>query len=784
MFSFRPFCKNDAAIVASWVSSEEDYYKWCAGHLGSYPFSKDMLIEFEKNMRDTSRAFWMVACEDDRPFGFIQIRYPEETNDIVRLGFVIIDPQVRGKGLSRQLLKSAIDYTFTFLNARKITLGVFEKNSRAFRAYVAVGFSLTKSTHSYEIMGEEWVVNEMALYSPDSNDNATDAEHEENIIEEVFRNNSFLYAFQPIVSATTGNIYAYEALMRAQNDGINVPPLEIIAFASKHNRLYDVEKATLFNVFNRYESAPEEFKDRKVFVNSIPGYQLNEKDYADFSSKYKKYFNNAVIEITEMTDFKDSELNTLLERSSRDGFGLAIDDYGTGYSNTSSLLTYLPDCVKMDRLLISNINEDTKKQHFVKGMVEFAHSNGFKVLAEGVETSAELRTVIDMGVDLIQGFYTARPSFEVIDEIDSEIRNEILSANNKNQTTDTRKIYVVNDEPELPLMRLSLEQYTGILVARDDFTLVGNTKYCADMSVKIKDGIKCRLTIKDVFLESVIQLPCIELGNKSELTLILEGENRIRKLGILVPKDAKLNIEGDGNLFLRVQGIRSYGIGNDCDGTFGSITLNGSGSVDILVEADDGIGIGGGKISENSSINILNGVLRTESACGNSVSIGCVSETVPIVIDSAKVKLDMKTDNGIGIGCGCEIQNTIISNSDVNITCAGTSIASIGGNQPQTADSKLTIENSEITVGANGQKLVLVGATAGPMNIKINESTLNLKGEGNDVICLGTKDEKAFLDVAKSKLALRVSAGIPYAIGADEKISRYTNVEEKIAINE
>lgn len=784
MLSFRPFCKNDASLVASWISSEEDYYKWCAGHIGAYPFNKDMLLVFEDDMRNTSRAFWMVACEDDKPCGFIQLRYPGETNDVVRLGFIIIDTQFRGKGYGKQLLKLATDYAFNFLNARKITLGVFEKNTRAFRTYVAAGFSLTKSSHSYEIMGEEWVVNEMVLYSTVNGGKPEDKEQEEEAVEAVFKNNSFIYAFQPIVSATTGNIYAYEALMRAQNDGINVPPLEILDYASKHERLYEVEKATLFNVFGRYENSLEEFKDRKVFINSIPGYQLTEEDYAKFSAKYKKYFKNAIIEVTEMTDFKDSELDTLLERSARDGFGLAIDDYGTGYSNTSSLLTYLPDCVKMDRLLITNINEDTKKQHFVKGMVEFAHTNGFKVLAEGVETSAELRTVIDMGVDLIQGFYTARPSFEVIDEIDSEVRNEILSSNNKSQTVDTRKIYVVNDETELPLMRLALEQYTGMLIARSDFTLVGNTKYCADMSIKIKDGTKCRLTIKDVFLESVMQLPCIELGNKSELTLILEGENKIRKLGILVPKDAKLNVEGDGNMFLRVQGIRSYGIGNDYDGTFGNITLNGRGSIDVLVEADDGIGIGGGKVSENSSISILNGVVRTESACGNSISIGSASGTVPIIIDSAKIQLDMKTDNGIGIGCGSPVQNTVISNSDVNIIGAGAILSAIGSNQCQDSSSKIKVKNSEITVSGNGQKLVLLGSNAGPMNIKINESILNLRGEGNEVVCLGTRDEKAIVEAANSKMALKVSAGTPIALGADKSLSSNENVEQKISINE
>ena len=87
----------------------------------------------------------------------------------------------------------------------------------------------------------------------------------------------------------------------------------------------------------------------------------------------------------------------------------------------------MPDYVKIDRSLISDIDKNPQKQHFVKDIIKFAHDNDFMALAEGVETSEEMREVIYMGVDLIQGYYTARPAQEPLQYIDEEIRNEIIT---------------------------------------------------------------------------------------------------------------------------------------------------------------------------------------------------------------------------------------------------------------------------------------------------------------------------------------------------------------------
>ena len=113
------------------------------------------------------------------------------------------------------------------------------------------------------------------------------------------------------------------------------------------------------------------------------------------------------------------------------GIETAVDDYGTGYSNIVNLLRYMPNYVKIDRMLLSGIQDNPQKQHFVKDIVAFAHENDFQVLAEGVETTEELETVIKLGVDLVQGYYTGRPNAQILPQVAENIRAEIASYNQK-----------------------------------------------------------------------------------------------------------------------------------------------------------------------------------------------------------------------------------------------------------------------------------------------------------------------------------------------------------------
>lgn len=604
---------------------------------------------------------------------------------------------------------------------------------------------------------------------------------EEKMVNTILDENRFRYAFQPIVDAKTGNIYAYEALMRAELDG-SVAPFIVLKYATKGHRLYDIERATFFNVFKEVSEKINLFEDKKVFINSIPGYQLDEADFQQLRRKYAGLLKQVVVEITEQTELDDSGLEMMLQRSADDGFGIAIDDYGTGYSNTSSLLRYLPNCVKIDRLLISNIQEDPKKQHFVKSIIEFGHDNGFHILAEGVETAGELRAVIHMGVDLIQGYYTAKPSLEVLQEIDPEIKNEIVSVNLDTSGQTERKIFMVTSEKELPLVRLALEQYTGILLSQGDLTLVGNTEYVAGVTIKIKDGSTCRLTLKNVRLESLLGQPCIEIGENAHLTIVLEGDNELNEVGIRVPEGSSLRIEGSGNLSVRAKGVTCYGIGNGLNAGVGSIVFASSGALKIWIEGARCIGIGGGIYRSGDGVKIAGGSISIGGACENIIGIGCVEGTMPIDIGNCRLEVETNVATGIGIGCLNGDQNIRIASSRLDILGSGNNLCGIGSIQK--TGGVIHISASKVIVKINGQKVRLIGNAGGELYILTEDCRLELTSEGSLVSGIGSMGKTAIIKGKNAAYVINIHAGQHAVLGAKEENISFDGGERLLKVNE
>ena len=599
-------------------------------------------------------------------------------------------------------------------------------------------------------------------------------------VNELIDKNLFRYAFQPIVSAKTGEIYAYEALMRAGED-VPLSPLAVLKYADHDNRLYDVERATFFNVLEQIKGFGD-IGDRKFFINSISNSQLPEAEYEKLKAAYGDLFPNVVVEITEQTELEDELLDVIQNRSRRDGFGLAIDDYGTGYSNTSSLLRYLPNCVKLDRLLITDIQENPKKQHFVKNIVTFAHDNGFLALAEGVETAAEMKAVIHMGVDLIQGFYTAKPEFTLLEELPEHIKNEIINDNMSMHENVQRKIYIVNNETELPLVQLALELYTGIVVSRPELTLVGGLDYPAAMSIKIKDGCQCRLVLKNVSMESIEDMPCIDIGNNAHLTLVLEGDNVLDKTGIRVPDGSSCRLEGAGNLSIAAKGIQCYGIGNDFISGVGAITCAQSGKLEISTEGNHCINIGGGIYRQGEGIQILSGSVLLKAASENAIGIGCSKGSAPIKVQNCYVGIDFRVATGCALGNWEDDLNMYIADLKLEIAGSGGYLSGIGS--VEKAAGEICVERADISVQMNGQQVRLVGNDGGGLKIAVSRSRLALKGEGNNVLGIGCFDKSALLETRDSVLEIRVQAAENEAVGVIEENDTFEGGKRFVRVNE
>ncbi|MFR5051675.1 MAG: EAL domain-containing protein [Ruminococcus bicirculans (ex Wegman et al. 2014)] len=328
---------------------------------------------------------------------------------------------------------------------------------------------------------------------------------------ELLDKNLFTYHFQPIVSSSTGEIVAYEALMRTKGN-IALNPLQILNCAKNFGRLYDIEKATLKNTLKYLSKHQLDFENRRLYINSISSHALDDKDFYAIVNDYGELLEKVVIEMTEQTEISEDDLDRIRVRLEKNNMSLAIDDYGTGYSNTSNLLRYDPEVVKIDRSLISGIDQNPKAQKIVSKMVEYFHSSGYTALAEGVETSEELKTMIYFGVDLIQGYYVSKPKPVLIHDISENIREEIVAysieAGDKDKRSSTLRIMTLST-----LLRC-IKRYSDIFLGTGTFTLSGKAEddRAVPLSVTVGSGADCVIHLKNAWLTTYGELPNIKLG--------------------------------------------------------------------------------------------------------------------------------------------------------------------------------------------------------------------------------------------------------------------------------
>lgn len=237
------------------------------------------------------------------------------------------------------------------------------------------------------------------------------------------------FAFQPIVDLKTGEIFAYEALMRPLLDNFK-NPLEILSVAAAQSKSAQLERLVMLMTFQIIEEHAQELGACKIFINSIPSQMLIEEDRLLFQRRFHKQFKKVVIEVTEEESRNEDNLAQKVQFLRENGIQIAVDDFGSGYSNETRILSLLPDIIKIDMEMIQGIHCNPDKQNLVSNLVAFCHYKGVKVVAEGIEEKEDLLAVIEMGVEYAQGFYLGKPAFEFAD-LEKTIKNEIQQSGKK-----------------------------------------------------------------------------------------------------------------------------------------------------------------------------------------------------------------------------------------------------------------------------------------------------------------------------------------------------------------
>lgn len=219
-------------------------------------------------------------------------------------------------------------------------------------------------------------------------------------------------AFQPIIETRSSEIFGFEALSRILGPTAFPNIADLFTFAEKIGQLYPVETLCRRRAIQSFPAIQQ--KKEMLFLNINPKVLIDPKFAAGHTRKLLSELgltpNNVVLEITEHSAIENFKSFGLALAHYRDqGFLIALDDVGAGYSSLQSIAELHPDFLKIDRSLISNINSDPIKWALLETFVTFSKRIGCRIIAEGVETAEEMQTVVQLGVDFIQGYFVARP---------------------------------------------------------------------------------------------------------------------------------------------------------------------------------------------------------------------------------------------------------------------------------------------------------------------------------------------------------------------------------------
>ena len=584
----------------------------------------------------------------------------------------------------------------------------------------------------------------------------TEAEQEDmKEVERLLDENLFNYFFQPIVYAKDGEIYAYEALMRAKTEK-KISPLQIIRYAGLMNRLDDVERLTFLNVLNYLKEHPEKFEGKRLFINSIPGTTLDEVDKEKVDRELKLHSQTAVVELTEEAELDDAALEAMKVRYKELGINTAVDDYGTGYSNIANLLRYMPQYVKIDRSLLSGIQDNPQKQHFVREIVDFSHDNGIMALAEGVETTEELRTVIHLGVDLIQGYYTAKPNPEVLQVIDQRPKSEIRRYQRERQDGTEHRVYTAGRIGRVLLGNLAKDSFNTILVEGGekiyrDITIVGTPGKKTDIHLEVRSGYRGRITLENVTFTNIKSRPCIDIAADCSVVLALSGENFLKGGGILVPEGAELRLEGDGDLEIRADENDYFGIGNSWKEKHGKLEFYHDGMLRIVMNGQQGIGIGAGLGGE---ILIHSGRYEIDLNGSRAVGIGTVSVPAEVTIHNCDMKGDVNVAKSVFAGSYERGAKVTVDRATVTCLMGGNIQAVLGTAFGPAAE--VLIRHANVRLDLQADMAAVVGAVDGRTEFRIDTAMVRLEGRGKNVYAIGGTKEDTDAELLDADLRIRL----------------------------
>ena len=236
--------------------------------------------------------------------------------------------------------------------------------------------------------------------------------------------------FQPIISLRDGMVFGYEALSRGPEGSPLRNPDALFSVAAECGKLWELEQLCRTKAL---ETAYGSSRSLQLFLNVNPHVIHDEKFKQGFTKEYLKSFNidpsHIFFEISEKNAVGDLlGFRKTIEHYKNQNYKIAIDDAGAGYSGLNLITDVHPHFIKLDMKLVRDIDKDAYKKSLVKSLYDFSCLTNVALIAEGIETEAELRALIEVGVHYGQGYYIQHPLPELL-EIDSRVIRTIRASN-------------------------------------------------------------------------------------------------------------------------------------------------------------------------------------------------------------------------------------------------------------------------------------------------------------------------------------------------------------------
>nr|WP_253944761.1 EAL domain-containing protein [Paenibacillus sp. NEAU-GSW1] len=232
-------------------------------------------------------------------------------------------------------------------------------------------------------------------------------------LEELIEQRSVDPVYQPIISLQGEEriIFGYEALTRCRTNKWFDGPLQLFTFAEQEGMVYALDRLARERSIDGCDGMQQ---TQKLFIN-VPAHIMDDPSFSpgqtmSLLNKRKLSPHNVVFEITERSSIEDfGAAKKVLEHYRKQGYQIAIDDVGAGYSSLQSIIELRPDYIKVDRSIIDRIDEDEVKAHILHTLVQLALKLNIAIIAEGIEREEELAAVKEIGVHFAQGYLLGRP---------------------------------------------------------------------------------------------------------------------------------------------------------------------------------------------------------------------------------------------------------------------------------------------------------------------------------------------------------------------------------------